>query len=121
MHSLKPTAKGKGQSSSRSQTWTTDYFDTRRRATRQGYQGYPDFSDVTLVLNNDDRGISSHLAKTYGYFFQHRGKQTLSESYDFRGQEIQVDCEEARIVDYEGGGGKFKCDESEKICERSNS
>ena len=48
-------------------------------------------------------------------------RQTLSQSYDSRGQEIQVDGEEARIVDNEGGGEKFKCDECEKICERSNS
>ena len=41
-----------------------------------------------------------------------------------RGQEIQVDGEETRItypvVENEGGGGKFKCDGCDKVCERSN-
>ena len=43
----------------------------------------------------------------------------LSKSYNFRGQEIQVDGEEARItysvVNNDGGGEKFKCDGCDKI------
>ena len=65
------------QSSSRSQTWTTDYFDRRRTAPRRGWQGSPDFSDLTLVLQDDDQGVSSHQAEIYGYFFQHEGKRCL--------------------------------------------
>ena len=38
----------------------------------------------------------------------------LSQSYDSRGQETQLDGEKARIVDTEGGGEKFKCDKCEK-------
>ena len=60
------------------------------------------------MLNDDDQGVSSPLAETYGYFFNM--EKTLSQSYDSRGQEIQVDGEEARIVDNEGGREKFKCD-----------
>ena len=41
----------------------------------RGYQGSPDFSDVTLVLNNEDQGVSRPLAETYGYFCQHEGKR----------------------------------------------
>ena len=40
--------------------------------------------------------------------------EPLSQSYDSRGQEIQVNGEEARIVDNKGVGEKFKCDECEK-------
>ena len=51
--------------------------------------------------------------------------ESLSQSYDSSGQEIQVDGEEARItysvVDNEGGGEKFKCTGCDKICEMSNS
>ena len=51
--------------------------------------------------------------------------EPLSQSYDSRGQEIQVDGDDARItcsvVDNEGCGKKFKCDGFDKICERSNS
>ena len=50
--------------------------------------------------------------------------ESLSQSYDSRGQKIQVDGKEARItysvVDNEGVGEKFKCDKCDKICERSN-
>ena len=55
MLSLKPTAKEEGQNSSRSKTF---YFNKRRRATRRGYQGSLDVSDVTLVLNDEDKVIS---------------------------------------------------------------
>ena len=51
--------------------------------------------------------------------------EPLSQSYDSSGQEIQVNCKEARItysvVDNEGVGEKFKCDGCDKICERRNS
>ena len=51
--------------------------------------------------------------------------ELLSQSYGSRGQEIQVDGEEAiitySVVDNEGGGEKFKCDGCDKICESSNS
>ena len=61
----------------------------------------------------------------HGYFCQRGGKRrAASESYDSRGQDIQVGGKEARItysvVDNEGGGEKFKCDECDIICERSN-
>ena len=50
--------------------------------------------------------------------------EPLSQSYDSRGQEIQVDDKEARtsylVVYNEGGGVKFRCDGCDKICERSN-
>ena len=78
--SLKPTAKGEGQSSSRFKTWTTGYFDTRRRANGRGYKGSPDFTDVTLVLNDEDQGVSSPLAETYGYSCQHGGKRRAAVS-----------------------------------------
>ena len=71
---LEPTAKEEGQNSSRSKTWTTGYFETRRRATRRGYQGSPDFSHVTLVLNDEVKRVSSHLAEMHCYFCQHGGK-----------------------------------------------
>ena len=49
--------------------------------------------------------------------------ELLSQSYGSRGQEIQVDGEEAiitySVVDNEGGGEKFKCDGCDKICESS--
>ena len=77
---LEPTAKEEGQNSSRSKTWTTGYFDTRRRATRQGYQGSPDFSDLTLVLNDEVKGVSSHLAEIHSYFCQHGGKRRAAVS-----------------------------------------
>ena len=69
-----PTVKGKGQSSNRSEILITGYFNTRRRATKQGYKGSPDFNDVTLVLNDEDQDVSSPLAETHGYFSQHEGK-----------------------------------------------
>ena len=51
--------------------------------------------------------------------------ELLSQSYGSRGQEIQVDGEEAiitySVVDNEGGGEKFKCDVCDKICESSKS
>lgn len=51
--------------------------------------------------------------------------ELLSQSYGSRGQEIQVDGEEAiitySVVDNEGGGEKFKCDGCDKICESSKS
>jgi hypothetical protein len=47
-YSLKLTVKGEGQSSSRSEIWIPGYFDTRRRATRRGCEGSPDFIDVTI-------------------------------------------------------------------------
>ena len=51
--------------------------------------------------------------------------ELLSQSYGSRGQEIQVDGEEAiitySVVDNEGGGEKFKCDGWDKIWESSNS
>ena len=51
--------------------------------------------------------------------------ELLSQSYGSRGQEIQVDGEEAiitySVVDNEGGGEKFKCDGGDKICESSKS
>ena len=51
--------------------------------------------------------------------------EPMSQSYDFSGQEIQVDGKEARtiysVVENEGGGGKFKHDKCDKICERRNS
>ena len=80
LHSLKPNLKGKGQSSSRSENWITGYFNTRRRATRQKCECSPDFSDVTLVLNDEDQGVSSPLAETHGYLCQHGGKQRAAVS-----------------------------------------
>ena len=51
--------------------------------------------------------------------------ELLSQSYGSRGQEIQVDGEEAiitySVVDNEGGGENFKCDGCDKICKRSKS
>ena len=48
--------------------------------------------------------------------------EPLSQNYDSSGQ---VNEKEERItysvVDYEGGGEKFKCDGCDTICERRNS
>ena len=48
----------------------------------------------------------------------------LSQSYDSRGQEIQVEGEEEiitySVVDNKGGGEKFNCDGCDKICESSD-
>ena len=127
LHSLKPTVKGEGLSSSRSKTWITGYFDTRRRETRQGCEGSPDFSDVTLVRNDEDQGVQPPGRDTWLPTFvnMEANGEPLSQSYDSSGQELQVNGKEARItyseVDIEGGGEKFKCDGRGKKCECRNS
>ena len=39
-----------------------------------------DYSDVTLVLNDKDQGVSSPLAETNGYLCQYGGKRRAAVS-----------------------------------------